>query len=846
MKATGKMSKATTRDRIGLLVLSVLVLVLGYFAYQRVGMRMGGSPSPLRSAYPTEEAWIVGEILRDITEMAAYAHGVPVDSVEVSQELTPGDPLPAVRIAARTGTVARYEGTLSLEGWLWNPENYAGVAAALLGPGLPSSPREISLPVTLLDARASVLAKESARISELLAADMRNPSFHEEAALVLAAFALREAAYAFEDVRFLLGRITAHLAVARSLRGAGSPGPAGAIAEAALLTFGGRQLEAFAALEGLAGAPTPGAAAWRNALYMYSTSDWRGRPDGGDSLLEQVQRFRALVRSLRSTTAVARFETAESSQLPDWGRIVTWRYSGASDSWFVTTQMERELAELDEVWALTRNDRMSPQNLTEALNVPAGRLLVEDGPQVLSWGTWAAFYQRHISGVLVAAHQIMDKSLAMPEWAAEYTQDARELFSGLTLHPIVEVRRTRRAGASAEETLGMDESIALTRRSPELVNTTNWEFLAGTAPHLMPKRGMPEAHSWFSLAVLETSVIDTPSRSRCRLLGNASGKAERLESALRGFAPHHPLVIELVLDGLPKSEKTVDRVTRELGNRVEFDLAALREIEDVVDEEPEKALPVRERICDLDPNECWDLGWALVRLDRPVEAAAAFQRAIDEAPDRIEVCNNTHWIVNYYFDLGRVGEARAIAESSADTYCAWGLYTQAYLSERMGRPVEAEQWYRARAERYDGDETVSYPLVGFYYRMARVEKDKEYEAKLEELLSRAFPQGLEPLPSLADAASPSDGVLIDGNTPTLGEAGLRGGDVIVGLDGYRVHSPEQYHVVRNFQALPSDAREMRFRVWRQTQYLDLDARVLGRYFGVSLRTYLSPDSSAHR
>jgi tetratricopeptide (TPR) repeat protein len=826
------------RNLLGLLVLSVLAAVLGYFVYERVGMRMGGSPSSLRSAYPSEEAWIVGEILRDIAEMAAHAHRVPIDSVELSQDLAPEVPLPAVQVSVRAGNLARYDGTLSLEGWLWNADNYAEVAAALLGPGLPSSPREISLPETLLDARASVLAQESARISELLAADMRDASAHEEAALVLAAFALREAAYAFEDIRFLLGRMTAHLAVARSLRGPETPGPAGAIAEAALLTLAGRQQEALAAFEHLPDR-SPAGAAWRNALYLYSTYDWRGRPGGGESLLEQVQRFRALVKSLRSTTAVARFETAESSELADWGRIVTWDYSNAaSDSSFVTTQMERELGELQEVWTLTRNDQMSPQNLTEALNVQAERLVGETGPRVLGWGTWAAFYQRHIAGILVATHQMLDRSLGMPERAAEYTRGARELFSGLTLHPIVDVRRTRRAGGPAEETLGVDESIALTRRSPELVNARNWEFLADTALHLMRKRGMPEAQSWFSRTILETSVIDTP--VRCRLFGNVAGKAERLPSALRRIAPEHPRVIEVVLANLSESEKTIDRVTRELGNRVEFDLAALREIVDVAEEEPEKALPVRERICDLDANECSDLGWALVRLDRPVEAAAAFQRAIDEAPDRIDVCNNTDWIVNYYFDQGRVGEARAIADMAAEVYCAAGLDTRAYFSERMGRRVEAEEWYRARAQRYDSDDPVSFPLMGFYYRMARVQKDAEYEARFEELLSRIFPRGLEPLPSESDAARPSDGVLINGDSRRLREAGLRGGDVIVGLDGYRVRSYDQYHSVRHFQALPSDAREMRLRVWRQTRYLDIDASVLGRFFGVNMRTYGGP------
>ncbi len=836
--------KPSSRNRIAALVLLLLAAVLGFFVYERLGMRMGGSPSSLRSTYATEDEWIVGEIVRDIAEMAAHANAADLDSVEVSQDHAPGNPLPAVRLDVRAGAGARYEGTLSFDRWLWSPESYAPAAAALLGPGLPASSRESTTPEALLDMRAAVLETESARVSALLAADMRDPLAHEEAALVLAAFALRESAYTFDDVRFLLGRITAHLAVARSLRGAEPPGLAGAIAEAALLALGGRQQEALDSIERLPGT-SRAALSWRNALTMYTTSDWRGRPEtpeSSDSLLERVQRFRALVTALGSSAAVSRFEEAQGSQLPDWGRIVTWAYCcAASDSSFITTQMERELAELQEVWSLARDDRMSPGNVAEALNVPAGRLLGENGPRVLGWGTWAAFYQRHIAGLLVAAHEILDESLGMPESAAEFSHDARQVFSGLTLDPVVEVRRSRKAGARVEDTIGMDEGIELARRSPEVLNARSWEFLADSALHMMRKRGMPQAERWFSRAVLETSVLETP--SRVRLLGDAVGKPNSVETALVGFAPHHPAVVDIVLKRLPPEEKTLDRVTREVGARVEYDIEALRKLEEAADKEGEKGIPIRERMCDLDRNECADLGWAFVRLGRPVEAAAAFQRMVDEAPDRIGVCNNANWLVSYHYDQGRVEEARTLADMAADVYCSWGLYTRAYLSERMGQPVEAERVYVAKAERYDGEEPVSYALAGFYYRMARVQKDGEYEGRLEELLSGVFPQGLETLPSTHDAAPPTDGVLIDGKSDWLEHAGLRGSDVIVGLDGFRVRSLPQYDVVRNFQALPSDATEMRLRVWRQTQYLDVTTRLLGRRFGVRVRTNGTPGPS---
>jgi hypothetical protein len=841
------------RNRAGILVLSLLAAVLGVFLYLRTGMRMGGAPSSLRSDYSTEEEWIVGEIVADIAEMGAYAHGVPSEAISISTEPGGGSPIPEVGLEVRVGVVARHRGTLSLEEGLWNPGSYRGLAEDLLGPGLPNAPPSHSgtLVETLLEAKAAVLDKEGSRVSRLLAANMRDGSAHEEAALLLAAFAMREAAYRFEDYRFLLGRMTAHLAVARSLRGGAAPALAGAVAEAALLVLAGRQEEALRAIESLSDGSSA-ASAWQRVLSLYTTLDWRRGPSSGGSLLERVQLFRAMVSTLGSTAAVARLKEAETSELPDWGRIVVWRYSGASaDHGFVTSQMEKELSELREVWLLKKGVPLSPEQLTDQLNVRAGRLLGAAGPEVLPWGTWAEFYQRHICGLLSAAEELLGESLGMPAWAAQYRREARQAFSGLTLHPIVEVRRTRKAGGRVEDTLGMDDSIALARRSPELVNSTNWLFLSDTARHMMRKSGMPSAEAWFSRALLVTSVFDT--RLRVRLLSPFVGNGDELLATLRRIAPHHHMVADYAVERLPPAKRTVEVVTRELGERAEFDLISLLFLKDAAEGDSEKLVPLLARTCDLDANECLDLGWGLAESGRDDEAAAAFQRAVDEAPDRIDVCNNVDWLVNHYYRRGQVERAREVAEESSGVACDWGLYTQAYLSERMGRLAEAERWYQTKAERYDAEKPVPYALLGFYYRMTRSQtpararrtprQSREFEPGLDRILPRIFPQGLERLSSAPEGGAPTDGVLIDGESKKLRDAALRGADVIVGLDGFRVHSLEQYDAIRNFQALPSDATELRLRVFRQTQYLDVDARILRRRFGVRVRTYGTPGPS---
>jgi hypothetical protein len=80
----------------------------------------------------------------------------------------------------------------------------------------------------------------------------------------------------------------------------------------------------------------------------------------------------------------------------------------------------------------------------------------------------------------------------------------------------------------------------------------------------------------------------------------------------------------------------------------------------------------------------------------------------------------------------------------------------ARLMERMGRPREAEEHYRRIQERYNSGAE----LVGFYYRLARVDKDASYETRLRDALALALPPGLEPFDSASLPASPKDGVVV--------------------------------------------------------------------------------------
>ena len=94
-----------------------------------------------------------------------------------------------------------------------------------------------------------------------------------------------------------------------------------------------------------------------------------------------------------------------------------------------------------------------------------------------------------------------------------------------------------------------------------------------------------------------------------------------------------------------------------------------------------------------------------------------------------------------------------------------------------------------------------------------------------------------------DPGAPADGVLIDGNSKTLERAGIRGGDVIIGLDGWRVRSLEQYDAIRHLRPTMGGTRDAKLRVWSQNKYLDADLNSRYRMLDVRVRTYGSPAPS---
>ncbi len=73
--------------------------------------------------------------------------------------------------------------------------------------------------IALTNPTAETLIREDKRLSAGLTSDPLDPELHEQAALLVGSFAMRESAgFSFCDLRPYLSKITAHLAIAKAVR----------------------------------------------------------------------------------------------------------------------------------------------------------------------------------------------------------------------------------------------------------------------------------------------------------------------------------------------------------------------------------------------------------------------------------------------------------------------------------------------------------------------------------------------------------------------------------------------------------------------------------------------------
>ena len=432
--------------------------------------------------------------------------------------------------------------------------------------------------------------------------------------------------------------------------------------------------------------------------------------------------------------------------------------------------------------------------LPAALATPPGPCVGPSGPRVLDWGAWAGFYSRAIADHVARADTHLRRVLGDIGGPDAYQKKMDREWSALPLYSVASTHRTRKREMNLDR---IAEAITVAIERPELMTAHNWVRLQEAAPY-------------------EPSPPRSAAReSLVRAVGGARNRLRRAASPGASAGSARPRVGRGAVGARSsrlhdrdapraraRGRSPVRRRSREqaLGPRAGFDERATQALTEATENgSPAQKGALLARQCAQATVHCLELGHHLVDVGREDEAAAAFEKAFADASiDRVQLSHHSRWLIRYHFRRDNRERALALAESAAATGSATGLSFHGELMELMEQYGPAEASYRQGAERYDDPSG----LIAFYYRVARGKGRKEFEPRLERAARALFPKGLEPVaePQSLGADAPRDGAHVMGHSRTLLEAGLRAGDVIVGLDGWRIHSAAQYGTARRSAA----------------------------------------------
>jgi hypothetical protein len=772
----------------------------------------GGVPD-VGWTFPDEQTWIVREIAQDVLEMVRFAKSrartstalaVKADGVAAGStryRIEAGFPVPLV---------------VSASPHVWAPEAYAELARALMKADSVTAAPETGTagPPTLerlTDLRAPMIEAENLAVSKRLMAQVLSARAHEEAAVVAGALALRESARSFSDTRRTLSRMTAHLALAQAVRGQHAAGPDGRLAVILLTTLVGRQVEALELLARMESRPdvTRAERAWATALSMRNDGDWRRlREPAKATLIERLEYFRALARADNASRALEGLPIRPPDDVPDWGRqAMATSFSVEEGNRFVRDAIARELQELDRVWTVSHATPLPVDRIVAILQTAPGRAVhvANDGKttiQVLDWGAWASAGVRHVYADLETADSFLRYQLRLKEAADELRTRAEAAFGTLPLQPLAALR----SGGSATPPGFCDAMGRIIRQAPDSLTAINWDFAYRQCARVTA--GFPSYTSWFAPVVPAGTAFDVDRRLRT---GDIALKVDLAAiEGLRRLAPYNESVVLAYLGKKYGAKLDPAVVAQEFGRMAEYQVSALRRIQEASKDDPAARLATLEKMCAASADRCVDLGVYLAWAQSPDAAARAYQKAVDGARDRVYVANSVEWLVNYYHDHGDTAKALALATMAAEAYSEKGLETMARYQERLKNYDEAERYYKAAEERYGQGR-----LADFYLRYQKQVGGDRFAREAKAASERVFPSGLKKV-ALSDLQAPANGVLV--TNPANGQGwGLRVGDVVVALDGYRVENTSQYAFAKALSQEP----KMRLFVQRGNGFVEL-------------------------
>jgi tetratricopeptide (TPR) repeat protein len=797
-----------------------------------------------KTHFQDECQFIVEAIASDLAEMAAFARDkkVPVSTeLEVSAnehiDSEFGHPVYDVQIISGKGQPPLQK-TLDVNKPIWLPELYDELAKAIMS-GLTASSRsgdsnDLALLVKLTDIRPATIEGENQKLSRQLEQNFGDPTLHEMAALLVGVFALREHSEHFYDVRSQLCRMTAHLSFARTLSNGGAHGVNGRVAEAILFTLMNNQKEALAKIAAFEGPVelTP----WVRALRARNTRDYRELAGIADqTLLERTMQFLAISRSINSDAGWLKLGPQRIRQTSDFTRIANGAgYSVGVGHQLRELSLPHEMREIVEVCTLSRGKAPAKDQMIIALNELPERCFTRTANgvevRVIGWGQWAMFLQRHLCHTLEHNFEFLHRKWGVPDMAKEFDNEITKAFGGLRLYPFVAKYNCTTTNAYHK---AVEAGLPVTVATPHLVSPEIWNSICNSTyfasryipipnPHINEwhRHNPPPGTAYNPRARLyHPSLVDRP---------DAPAFIEQLYSR----APHDRDLAEWVVKLKYNKKATFDQTEEIFRPVLDYSMHQNYVLAQMVTNDPPRYEKVMLKYSSMESSGYLLLGRYFAYRNQDEKAAGYYEKGIELSTDEVSVAGRCGWLVHYYFHKGEVKKAEALANRAAETYSYDGLKTKAELLEVQEKDLEAYDYYWKMEERYND----GWPLAAFCIRYKTKTGDPRFDKEVQKRLKLLFPRGLEKVTPKSFKGIPDEGVMVYTENELVLQAGLKKGDIIVGLDGLKVYAMMQYQYLRE----KTTNAPLDLIVWNGREYVEIKANPPNRRFKANFDDYRRP------
>ena len=685
----------------------------------------------------------------------------------------------------------------------------------------------------LSDGSAETIEEENQTLSDELERSFTNSALHEEAAVLLGAFALRDHSGHFFEGRGPLSRMTAHLAMAQYLRGTSDYGLYGRLAEAMSLTLMDLETNALQHLGGIETNEFP-VAQFVRALRARNTGDYRELDHQKNrSSIETVEWLIAYDQSVSAVSAWSKLTATQKGDINVVRAVNQADYSVEMGHELATVSLPLELSEMETVYQLSRHSKLEKGGIVDALNAKPERCFMAapgKAPRVciIGWGQWAGFLQRHLCHAIQSEFDFLQRKLGAPEDAQALMEACDRDFKGLRLYPFVE-RYT--SAEVVRYTNSIERAVNVTIATPELVPIECWNYLFYQVPYVTaPSASLNPFHlaDWLRHDPPPGTVYDVRASWDHPRVASDRDTHESL-NRLRELAPYDKELARHILRTQYNSRPSREQALELFGCVLPYSVYAMWVTANSSADKPEEYERLMLPAAELNPSYYFLIGDYFGNRDQPDKAAEYYDKACAADEDAVRVASYALWRVRYYIGKGQIEKARAIADQGAQVYSEYGLMAEGAFMALTTNYDKAFDWYRKIEERYND----SGPLIDFAVTHKVETGDKRFDAEIKTRISKLFPKGIEKVSVNSSTEPPDDGAVFQKQSALLTAAGLAAGDVIVAIGGVRVHNTLQYYYLRD----SDDNPELDLIVWQDGKYKEIKTSPPRRRFGVNIVDY---------